>query len=72
MSGQAWIRRYDEGVPPTLHPYPDKTLVDVIRETAAERPHHPALRFMGRTVTPAILRPILRSSLSNAATTCRP
>lgn len=45
----AWTRVYDEGVPPTLQPYPDKTLVDLIRETAEERPDHPALRFMGAT-----------------------
>lgn len=51
MSERAWTRVYDEGVPASLHPYPTKTLVDVIRETARERPNHPALRFAGGTVT---------------------
>ncbi len=34
-------------VPHSLHPYPEKTLVDVVRETARERPAHPALLFKG-------------------------
>jgi len=40
-----WLRHYDDGVPATLAPYPQKTLVDVVRETAAERPHHTATIF---------------------------
>ena len=51
MSEKAWARVYDEGVPISLHPYPDTTLVDLIHETAEGRPDHPALRFMGATVT---------------------
>jgi long-chain acyl-CoA synthetase len=42
-----WLEHYDDGVPPTLAPYPAKTLVDVVRETAAERPHHTATVFKG-------------------------
>ena len=48
---RSWTRVYDERVPPSLHPYPHKTLVDLIHETAEERPNHPALRFMGATIT---------------------
>ena len=51
MSMKPWTRVYDEGVPHSLHPYPNKTLVDLIHETAEERPNHPALRFMGATIT---------------------
>ncbi len=42
-----WLEHYDDGVPATLAPYPDKTLVDVVRETAAERPEHTAAIFKG-------------------------
>jgi long-chain acyl-CoA synthetase len=51
MTVKSWNRVYDEGVPPSLQPYPRKTLVDVVRETAEERPSHPALRFLGATVS---------------------
>ena len=50
-----WLAQYDVGVPETLAPYPDRTLVDVVRDTAAERPRHPALIFKGRRVTYAQL-----------------
>ena len=46
-----WLRHYDRGIPSTLMPYPDRTLVDVVRSTAQERPDHPALLFKGRRVT---------------------
>jgi long-chain acyl-CoA synthetase len=38
---------YDAGVPPTLQPYPETTLLDVVRDTARQRPNHPALLFKG-------------------------
>jgi len=42
-----WLAHYDDGVPATLAPYPEKTLVDVVRASAAERPRHPAVFFKG-------------------------
>src|SRR5438876_8654844 len=42
-----WLAHYDDGVPATLAPYPEKTLVDVVRDTAAERPRHTAAIFKG-------------------------
>ena len=42
-----WLEHYDAGVPATLAPYPEKTLVDVVKETAAERPRHTAAIFKG-------------------------
>ena len=42
-----WTRHYDADVPPTLAPYPAKTLVDYVRESAAARPDAPALFFKG-------------------------
>jgi long-chain acyl-CoA synthetase len=42
-----WLEHYDDGVPATLAPYPQKTLVDVVKDTAAERPRHTAAIFKG-------------------------
>jgi len=47
MSDWPWISHYDQGVPSTLQPYPQRTLLDTVRETAAQRPKHPALLFKG-------------------------
>ncbi len=47
MTEKLWLQSYDPGVPQSLHPYPEKTLVDLVRETARERPNHPALLFKG-------------------------
>jgi long-chain acyl-CoA synthetase len=46
-----WLRHYDQGIPETLAPYPERTLLDDVAEAAAERPGAPALLFKGRTVT---------------------
>ncbi len=46
-----WLAHYDPGVPATLAPYPDRTLVDYIAEHARSRPNSPALLFKGATVT---------------------
>src|SRR3989454_6480070 len=42
-----WLEHYDNGVPATLAPYPEQTLVDIVKATAAERPHHTAAIFKG-------------------------
>jgi long-chain acyl-CoA synthetase len=47
----AWLRNYDAGVPATLGPYPERTLLDDVAEAAAERPGAPALLFKGRTIS---------------------
>jgi long-chain acyl-CoA synthetase len=47
MKPSSYHAVYDAGVPPTLHPYPACTLLDVVRDTARERPNHPALLFKG-------------------------
>jgi long-chain acyl-CoA synthetase len=38
-----WVKKYDEGVPQSLKPYPDITLPDFLRETARKAPHNLAL-----------------------------
>src|SRR5262245_20761151 len=51
MQEQPWFKQYDEGVPHTLAPYPERTLVDVVSESARLRPQHPALLFKGNKLT---------------------
>ena len=46
-----WLAHYDDGVPATLSPYPDRTLLDYLSQVALERPDAPALLFKGATVT---------------------
>jgi long-chain acyl-CoA synthetase len=47
MEAKIWLRNYDDGTPHTLKPYPEKSLLDVVRDTARQRPDHPALLFKG-------------------------
>jgi len=51
MGNKIWLENYDEGVRTSLKPYPQKTLVDVVHETAGMRPDHPALWFKGTTIS---------------------
>jgi long-chain acyl-CoA synthetase len=46
-----WLAHYDVGVPATLQPYPDRTLLDYVSQTAREYPSAPALLFKGATIT---------------------
>ncbi len=51
MADYPWFRNYDAGVPHTLAPYPDKTLLDVVAETARQRPGHTMMWFKGNVIT---------------------
>jgi len=51
MTAPTWLQRYDEGVPATLEPYPDRTLLDYLSEAARNWPDRPALLFKGSSVT---------------------
>src|SRR5471030_115645 len=46
-----WLAHYDPGVPATLAPYPNRTLVDYVADAARDRPNSPALLFKGAKVT---------------------
>lgn len=46
-----WLAHHDEGVPHTLEPFPECTLLDVVRSAARERPDHPALLFKGASLS---------------------
>ncbi len=48
---KAWLTHYDEGVPHTLEPYPECTLLDIVQAAARERPDHPALLFKGSSLS---------------------
>jgi long-chain acyl-CoA synthetase len=50
-SVKPWLQHYDAGVPHSLAPYPETTLVDYLAQAAAERPHHVALLFKGSPVS---------------------
>jgi len=45
MSGKLWLDHYDEGVPKSLQPYPEITLIETLRETVKLRPDFPVLLF---------------------------
>src|SRR5438552_3869075 len=46
-----WLSHYDPGVPTTLAPYPNRTLVDAIAEFARTDPNRTAVLFKGARVT---------------------
>jgi long-chain acyl-CoA synthetase len=55
MGDYVWLKHYDEGVPHSLQPYPEQTLLDVVRETAAQRPNHTAVIFKGARLSYAAM-----------------
>ena len=52
---RSWLAHYDSHVPATLSPYPEKTLVDFLRENASDAPQAPAVLFKGGTLSHAEL-----------------
>ena len=50
-----WLSHYDPGVPQTLAPYPQRTLLDYVADSVRERPDHPAFHYKGRPFTLAEL-----------------
>jgi long-chain acyl-CoA synthetase len=56
MSAAApWLAHYDADVPPTLAPYPNRTLVDYLADAARERGRQNAILFKGAAITYAEL-----------------
>lgn len=55
MEQKPWLKSYDQGVPPTLQPYPARTLLDLVSDTARQRPEHSALLLKGACVSYAQL-----------------
>lgn len=46
-----WRAHYDPGVPRTLEPYPQRTLLDYLADAARDHPQGTALWYKGRTMT---------------------
>jgi long-chain acyl-CoA synthetase len=45
MNEKPWLAQYDPGMPHSLHPYSEKTLNDIVTDSAELRPNHPAILF---------------------------
>ena len=55
MISRPWLDHYEPNLPHTLQPYPDQTLLDVMRATVSQRPDHTALIFKGMRMSYARL-----------------
>jgi long-chain acyl-CoA synthetase len=51
MSGKPWLAHYDPGVPHTLAPYPDRTILDYVSAAARDRAEAPAILFKGSRIS---------------------
>jgi long-chain acyl-CoA synthetase len=51
MTAPIWLHGYDEGVPATLKPYPERTLLDYLSESSRNWPDQPALLFKGSSIS---------------------
>jgi len=51
MAEYRWLKNYDPGVPHTLEPYPQKTLIDYVDEAVKEKPDYPMLLFKKRKIS---------------------
>ena len=55
MTARPWFDHYDGGVPHSLAPYPEQTLLDLLAENAGAHPGHPITYMKGRAMTYAEL-----------------
>jgi long-chain acyl-CoA synthetase len=65
METRPWLKNYDNGVPKTLEPYPEKTILDVVSEAVKERPDSPVLLFKGASMSWGELE-LLSDAFANA------
>jgi long-chain acyl-CoA synthetase len=56
MADKPWLAHYDADVPHSLHPYPDKTLLDYLAVLARDHGSRPALLFKGTAMSYALLQ----------------
>jgi len=47
MDRYPWLKNYDEGVPRTLEPYPQTTMIEVVDESARAKPYRAMFYFRG-------------------------
>jgi long-chain acyl-CoA synthetase len=50
VTSRPWLSHYDDNVPASLD-YPQRTLVQILKEAVGERPEHPGLMFKGAAVS---------------------
>jgi long-chain acyl-CoA synthetase len=50
-SDKPWLRLYDEGVPHTIHPYPEQPLYAFLEQSARDYPDRPAIIFKKHQVS---------------------
>ena len=55
MVQRPWLEHYDVGVPASLEPYPELTLVDYLSATARTEPEHPVVLYKGGAMSAARL-----------------
>jgi long-chain acyl-CoA synthetase len=55
MAAHSWAAHYDAGVPRSLEPYPNRTLLDYLADAARVRPNDAALLFKGAHLSYATL-----------------
>src|SRR4030042_5792894 len=60
-----WLKNYDKGVPYTLQPYPEQTLLDIVSDTVRQRPDHTAIIFKGKRLSYSALEK-LSDAFANA------
>ncbi|MFA5064532.1 MAG: AMP-binding protein [Dehalococcoidia bacterium] len=65
MDQYSWFKSYDKGVPQTLQPYSEKTLLDCFHEAVRENPDKPMVFFKGSKVSYAKML-ALSESLASA------
>src|SRR5262245_18294723 len=51
MPERPWFAHYDPGVPRTLAPYPNRTLLDYLADAARDHPTQPFLWYKGRELS---------------------
>lgn len=51
MTAPTWLKGYDEGIPTTLQPYPERTLLDYLSESSRNWPDQPVLLFKGSRIS---------------------
>ena len=51
LEEKPWYKSYDPGMPYTLRPYPEITLLEAVRDTVQQRPKHTALIFKGEQMS---------------------
>ena len=51
MQDYTWFKSYDPGVPHTLQPYPDITVLNVLADSVRQKPEHPLAIFQEREVS---------------------